>query len=144
MFFFMYLIKLCFICRAGAHITLFRRILGLNSVSEIKDTVFAKTSPKRSFSMTEYERFGLVFTKKRVYKFGHRTVATSALRASSHSLHVHISATTKIVRPIRLCHLNWNRHLISYCREGFSACTMHIAHILYYMRISFFTLYFIF
>ncbi len=38
---------------------------------EIKDTVFAKTSPQRSYSMTEYERFGLVFTKTRVYKFGH-------------------------------------------------------------------------
>ncbi len=38
---------------------------------EIIDTVFAKTSSKRSFSMTEYERFGLVFTKTRVYKFGH-------------------------------------------------------------------------
>jgi hypothetical protein len=41
------------------------------SVPEIIDTDFAKTSPKRSFSMTEYERFGLVFTKTRVYKFGH-------------------------------------------------------------------------
>jgi hypothetical protein len=40
-------------------------------VPEIIDTVFAKTSPIRSFSMTEYERFGLVFTKTRVYKFGH-------------------------------------------------------------------------
>jgi hypothetical protein len=30
---------------------------------EIIDTVIAKTSPKRSFSMTEYERFGLVFAK---------------------------------------------------------------------------------
>ncbi len=40
-------------------------------VPEIIDTVFAKTSPKRSFSMTEYERFGLFFTKTRVYKFGH-------------------------------------------------------------------------
>ncbi len=39
---------------------------------EIIDTVFAKTSPKSSFSMTEYERFGLVFTKTPVYKFGHR------------------------------------------------------------------------
>ncbi len=27
--------------------------------------------PKRLFSMTEYERFGLVFTKTLVYKFGH-------------------------------------------------------------------------
>ncbi len=39
-------------------------------VPEIIDIVFAKTSPKRSFSMTEYERFGLVFMKTRVYKFG--------------------------------------------------------------------------
>jgi hypothetical protein len=30
-------------------------------VPEIKDLVFAKTSPKRSFSMTENERFGLIF-----------------------------------------------------------------------------------
>ncbi len=42
---------------------------------EIIETVFAKTSPKRSFSMTEYERFGLVFTKTRVYKFGHWGIA---------------------------------------------------------------------
>jgi hypothetical protein len=40
-------------------------------VLEIIDTVFAKTSSKRSASMTEYERIGLVFTKTRVYKFGH-------------------------------------------------------------------------
>jgi hypothetical protein len=43
------------------------------TVPEIIDTVFAKTSPKRLFSMTEYERFGLVLTKTRVYKFGHRS-----------------------------------------------------------------------
>jgi hypothetical protein len=41
------------------------------TVPEIIDPVFAKTSPKRTFSMTEYERFGLVFTKTLVYKFGH-------------------------------------------------------------------------
>jgi hypothetical protein len=40
-------------------------------VPEIIDPVFSKTSPKRSFSMTEYEHFGLVFTKTRIYKFGH-------------------------------------------------------------------------
>jgi hypothetical protein len=40
-------------------------------VPEIIDPVFAKTSPKRSFSITKYERFGLLFTKTRVYKFGH-------------------------------------------------------------------------
>jgi hypothetical protein len=44
------------------------------TVAEIIDLVFAKTSPKRLFSMTEYERFGLVFTKTRVYKFRHRTL----------------------------------------------------------------------
>jgi hypothetical protein len=33
-------------------------------VPEFKDLVFAKTSPKRSFSMSENERFGLVFSKK--------------------------------------------------------------------------------
>ncbi len=42
-----------------------------NSMPEIIDPVFAKTSLKRSFSMTDYERFALVFTKTRVYKFGH-------------------------------------------------------------------------
>ncbi len=40
-------------------------------MTEIIDPVFAKTSPKCSFSMTENERFGLVFAN-RVYKFGHR------------------------------------------------------------------------
>ncbi len=40
-------------------------------VPEIIDAVFVKTSPKRSFSMTEYEHVGLVFTNTRVYKFGH-------------------------------------------------------------------------
>jgi hypothetical protein len=40
-------------------------------VPEIIDTVFPKTSPKRSFSMTEYDHFVLDFTKTRVYKFGH-------------------------------------------------------------------------
>ncbi len=32
-------------------------------VAEFIDPVFAKTSPKRSFLMTENERFGLVFAK---------------------------------------------------------------------------------
>jgi hypothetical protein len=32
-------------------------------VPEIIDPVFAKTSPNRSFCMTENERFGLVFVK---------------------------------------------------------------------------------
>ncbi len=41
---------------------------------EIIDPVFVKIRPKRSFSMTAYERFGLVFTKTGVYKFGHSKV----------------------------------------------------------------------
>jgi hypothetical protein len=48
-------------------------ISNLITVPEIIDPVFEKTSLKRSFSMTEYERFGLDFTKTRVYKFGHRS-----------------------------------------------------------------------
>ncbi len=44
---------------------------GHSPVPEIIDPVFTKTSPKRSFSMSEHERFGLVFTKTRVYKIGH-------------------------------------------------------------------------
>ncbi len=41
-------------------------------VPEIIDPVFAKTSQNARFLLSEYERFGLVFTKTRVYKFGHR------------------------------------------------------------------------
>jgi hypothetical protein len=33
------------------------------TVPEFVDPVYAKTSPKRSFSISENERFGLVFTK---------------------------------------------------------------------------------
>jgi hypothetical protein len=44
------------------------------TVPEIINPVFAKTRSIRSVSMTEYDRLGLVFTKTRVYKFGHCTV----------------------------------------------------------------------
>ncbi len=44
---------------------------GSSSVPEIIDPVFAKTSQNARFLLSEYERFGLVFTKTRVYKFGH-------------------------------------------------------------------------
>ncbi len=37
--------------------------LFLQPLPEFIDPVFAKTSPKRAFSMTKNERFGLVFTK---------------------------------------------------------------------------------
>jgi hypothetical protein len=46
-------------------------LLEIHQCPKLYNQVFAETSPKRSFSMTEYERFGLVFTKTRVYKFGH-------------------------------------------------------------------------
>jgi hypothetical protein len=36
--------------------------------------VFTKTSPKRSFLLTENERFGLFLRENWVYKFGHRTL----------------------------------------------------------------------
>jgi hypothetical protein len=36
--------------------------------------------------MTEYERFGLVFTKTRVYKFGHCTQSVSKKSALHHEL----------------------------------------------------------
>jgi hypothetical protein len=50
-------------------------------VPEFLDSVFAKTSPKRSFSMTENERFGLVFAKSAwVYKFGHRKCCRTGCR----------------------------------------------------------------
>jgi hypothetical protein len=55
-------------------------------VPEIIDPVFAKTSPNPSFSMTEYERFGLVFTKTRVYKFGHGCVLSQALEGGKPSI----------------------------------------------------------
>jgi hypothetical protein len=53
----------------------FKKILVLFNalpVPEFLDTVFAKTSTTRSFSMTENERFGLVFLllENWVYKFG--------------------------------------------------------------------------
>jgi hypothetical protein len=34
-------------------------------------TCFRENQPKTRFLLSEYERFGLVFTKTRVYKFGH-------------------------------------------------------------------------
>ncbi len=47
-------------------------------VPEIIDPVFAKTSQNARFLLSEYERFGLVFTKTRVYKFGHRSCGAYA------------------------------------------------------------------
>ncbi len=78
------------------------------SVPEIINPVFAKTSPKRSFSVTEYERFGLVFTKTRVYKFGHRMMIklTSAIRS-----------TFEIMFPL-LVHVCWHMHWGSSSNPG--------------------------
>ncbi len=45
---------------------------------EFIDPVFAETSPKRSFSMKR--ELWACFRKNWVYRFGHRTVATFALK----------------------------------------------------------------
>ncbi len=49
----------------------------MSQVPEIIDPVFAKTSQNARFLLSEYERFGLVFTKTGVYKFGQRSVSIS-------------------------------------------------------------------
>jgi hypothetical protein len=41
------------------------------SVTKIIEPVFAKTSPNRSFCLTENERFGACFRENWVFKFGH-------------------------------------------------------------------------
>jgi hypothetical protein len=59
------------------------------SVPEIIDPVFTKTSPKRSFCMTENERFGLVFTKTGSINSGTGCITkchgSKTLRKSSHN-----------------------------------------------------------
>jgi hypothetical protein len=84
-------LKISHICKSIVDLSKSSRLVSLNSVPEIIDPVFAKTSPKRSFSMTEYERFGLVFTKTRVYKFGHRKYTNIQKR--------HLNASS--VKPIK-------------------------------------------
>ncbi len=60
-------LRLTLLAGANADIWLEREDLGtsllLCPVPEFIDPVFAKTSPKRSFSVRENERFGLVFAK---------------------------------------------------------------------------------
>ncbi len=54
--------------------------MSLNSpVPEFIDPVFVKTSPKRSFSITENEHFGLVFTKTMSINSGTGGTVFSAL-----------------------------------------------------------------
>jgi hypothetical protein len=88
------------------------------TVPEIIDPVFAKTSPKRSFSITEYEHFGLVFTKTRVYKFGHwRKILALCLLCGMESIKhwwVNLFARTKDKIKTRTvwgvaggCRVNW-------------------------------------
>jgi hypothetical protein len=43
---------------------------GKDPMPEIRDPVFAKTSPKRSFLMSENELFGLVFVKTEFINLG--------------------------------------------------------------------------
>jgi hypothetical protein len=65
--------------KRSTHFTIHSLSYHIIKMPEIIDQVFAKTSPKRPFSMTEYERFWLVFTKTRVYKFGHRNETKKAI-----------------------------------------------------------------
>jgi hypothetical protein len=46
----------------------------LSPVPKFLDPVFAKTSLKRSFTVIDNERFGLVFAKNWVYNFGNRSM----------------------------------------------------------------------
>ncbi len=83
------------------------------SVSEIIDPVFAKTCPKCSFSITEYERCGLVFMKTRVYKFGHRGFHEfSSPKASGNSISaIEIVCYKKYVKLHYQCHwCQWENH----------------------------------
>jgi hypothetical protein len=61
-------------------------------VPEFIDPVFAKTSSKRLFSMTENERFGLVFTK--TWSINSGTGGGKLLRPPAHPLLV--SSTLKL------------------------------------------------
>ncbi len=63
------------------------------TVPEFKDPVFAKTSPKRSFSMTENERFGLVFRK------------TGSINSGTGDFFQHIKNSCP--RPTKFTHLIW-------------------------------------
>ena len=54
-----------------------------STVPEFIDPVFVKTSPKRLFSITENDRFGLVFVKTRSkYGDGHSTLLNALLTVS--------------------------------------------------------------
>jgi hypothetical protein len=82
-------------------------------VPEFTDPVYVKTSPKRGFSMTKNERFGLVFTKTGSINSGHRClhspcayVSDKALRweavAAYYRERIKIYQVTKICRLIGL------------------------------------------
>ncbi len=56
---------------------------------EIIDPVFAKTSPKRSFSMTKNERFGLVFTNIGSINSGTGELAVALFSSSFKAVYPH-------------------------------------------------------
>ncbi len=60
-----HLMSLLFILGSLHRLQLFQQLFSYTycTVPEFTDSVFAKTSPKRSFSMIENDRFGLVFAK---------------------------------------------------------------------------------
>jgi hypothetical protein len=64
------------------------------TVPEFIDPVYAKTSPKPWFSLIERARFGLVFTKLQVYKFGHSSIRD----INFYVLHFYINVCIKGLR----------------------------------------------
>jgi hypothetical protein len=104
-FFFHYFFQHCFICLPSDSTVV--EDAGNEPVPEFIDPEFAKTSPKRSFSVIENERFGLVFAKTGsiISGTGHWTVATSAL-AVKRSNHSAIDILYKYLYTHHLHHAN--------------------------------------
>ena len=74
------------------------------TVPEFIDPVFAKTSPKRSFSVIEYERFGLVFAKSGSINSG--TVVSYTVQYECTGMGVHC--------PLNKPHFTFYRALAKY------------------------------
>jgi hypothetical protein len=79
------------------------------SVPEIIDPVFAKQAQNARFHIIENERFGLVFMKTRVYKFGHWILPASVPVCGGGRREIaHYIFTVYTVLYVRL----WARHII--------------------------------
>ena len=90
---------------------------------EIIDTVFAKTSPKRSFSVIEDERFGLVFAKTGSINSG--TVLYSTVQPTVAKVH-----KEKIVYLPDLC-IKRNHNA---CRQGPHKISVDVPSIEYILK----------